>query len=231
MLIVTQLSGFGAGDSGTGGTGGIDSFTVLMLHFDGADGSTTFTDSSLTTPHTFTRANAVAITTAQSKFGGACLDKAQNGYITCPGNADFDFGTGNFTIDFWVRFNTTTRGYCVDQQTNYGTIIITPSSGLVEIYDISSGHIINAGATAFSTGVWYHIALVRNGTSWVVYRDGTSYVSATSSSAFGNSTSALFIGSAGNGSWQINAWFDEMRFSKGIARWTANFTPPTAPYS
>jgi hypothetical protein len=28
----------------------------------------------------------------------------------------------------------------------------------------------------------------------------------------------------------FNGWLDEFRISKGIARWTSNFTPPTAPY-
>ena len=210
--------------------GGIDAFTVLMLHFDGADASTSFPDSS-SSGHTVTAVGDAQVDTAQSKFGGASgLLDGTNDYWTVPASANWNWGTGDFTVDLWVRFNSTARQYIFTVGNNVALLAITPSSGLVEVYGPSSP-VINTGSTPFSTGVWYHIALVRNGNSWVVYRDGTSYVTATDSRSWGSSSDTLYIGIASSGTQDFNGWMDELRVSKGIARWTANFTPPSGPYT
>ena len=87
------------------GGGGIDSDTVLMLHGNGTDGSTTFTDSSLTTPHTPVAVGNAQIDTAQSKFGGASIYFDGSGdALTIPNDGDFTFGSDDLTVDFWVRF-------------------------------------------------------------------------------------------------------------------------------
>src|SRR3990167_7740340 len=75
--------------------------TSLMLHMDGADASTTFTDE---TGKTVTANGNAQIDTAQSKFGGAAaLFDGAGDYLTVSGSADWDLGTGDFTIDFWFR--------------------------------------------------------------------------------------------------------------------------------
>src|SRR3989338_6322305 len=80
-----------------------DSYTKLMLHMEGADAGTTFTDTE-TTPKAVTANGNAQIDTAQSKFGGASgLFDGAGDYLTIPSSSAFDFGTGNFTIDFWVR--------------------------------------------------------------------------------------------------------------------------------
>ena len=86
------------------------SIAELILHYDGIDGSTTFTDS--TTRHTITAYQQAQIDTAQSKFGGASgLFDGTGDYVAATDNlADFNFGTDPFTVDFWVRFNTTAAG-------------------------------------------------------------------------------------------------------------------------
>jgi hypothetical protein len=205
-----------------------DANTSLLLHMDGTSGSTTFTDSS-GSPKTVT-ANGNAKNYSFSKFGGDGIYFDGSGdYLTIPANADFNFSTNNFTIDYWVNFNGTARGYIFDIGANGATMAITPSSGLVEVYGPSS-HVINTGSTPFAINTWYHIALVRNGNSWTVYRDGTSYVSATDSRSWGSSGSVLSICRYGGGGFNCNAVFDEFRISKGTARWTSNFTPPTEAY-
>lgn len=90
--------------AGQGG-GGINSFTKLLLHTDGTDGSTTFTDSSLS-PKTISVFGNAQVDTAQSKFGGAsALFDGTGDYLT-GSSADFAFGTNDFTIDFWMRRGT-----------------------------------------------------------------------------------------------------------------------------
>ena len=91
-------------DSGAGG----GAQTVLLLHCDGTDGATTFTDSS-DTSHTVTANGNAQIDTDQSKFGGASgLFDGTGDYLSIPDSADWDFGTGDWTIDFLIRFNAIT---------------------------------------------------------------------------------------------------------------------------
>ena len=80
-----------------------DSYTKALLHFNGSDTSTTFTDES---GKTWTGAVTAQLDTAQKKFGTASLLlDGDSDYISTPDHADFDVGSGDFTIDFWVRFN------------------------------------------------------------------------------------------------------------------------------
>src|SRR3990167_4126243 len=80
--------------------------TQLLLHCDGTDASTTFTDSG-NTVHTVTANNSAQIDTAQKKFGTASglFASATSDNLSVPDHADWDFGTSDFTIDFWFRFN------------------------------------------------------------------------------------------------------------------------------
>src|SRR4029077_19618229 len=89
--------------AGSGGAGGIDSNTMLLLHCDGADGSTTFTDASQYA-HSVSRVG-IKVDTGQSKFSGASAQftKTSNEEISSPDSSDWDFGSGDFTIDFWMR--------------------------------------------------------------------------------------------------------------------------------
>lgn len=98
--------------------GGLDSNVLLLLHMDGADGSTTFTDSSPTTPHTVTAAGNAQIKTNQSKYGGSSgYFDGTGDWLTIPDNADFDLSGGIFTFDCWVRVAdlTANRGICGQQ--------------------------------------------------------------------------------------------------------------------
>src|ERR1041384_2274292 len=93
---------------------GIDSNTILCLHMDGVNNSTTFTDSSQS-PHTFTAYSGAKISTAQSVFGGASgLFNGSTDYIDTPTSTDFDIWQGNATVDFRVNFVSTAgdQGIC-----------------------------------------------------------------------------------------------------------------------
>src|SRR3990167_9675179 len=87
--------------------GGNDAFTKLLLHCDGVDAATSFPDVSASA-HTVTANGNAQVDTAQSKFGGASLIVDGTGdYLSVPDHADWDFGTGDFTVDFWFRRNGT----------------------------------------------------------------------------------------------------------------------------
>lgn len=203
---------------------------VLMLHGDGTDASTTFTDSSISV-HTPTVNGNVQIDTAQSKFGGASILFDGNGdYLTYASDTNFGFETRDFTFDFWVRFNTTGG----TQQ-----MIGTGAGGTgVEIF-LNSGTLffrINGGATDVTyswspnANQWYHVAATRSGTSMKLFVDGTQQGSGTNSSNTGSSNT-LDIGRLGGGTRYLDGWLDEIRVVKENAVWTASFTPPTAAYN
>ena len=232
-LMVNQLIGFGVG----GGFGGNDSFTKLLVHCDGADASTTFTDSS-SLAHTLTANGNAQVDTAQSKFGGAALLLDGTGdYVSVPSHADLRFGTGDFTIDLWVRRSAS--------QTNKG-IIANRSSGTATEWILQwdddqanqlnwstgAAYIINNPGSPLNQDQWYHIEVSRSGTTVRMFVDGTQLASATDSNNY-TGTSAIWIGGEAYGGGTptyMTGWIDEVRISKGIARHTANFTPPTGPY-
>jgi hypothetical protein len=216
---------------GTGG--GIDSNTVLMLHMNGTNGSTTFTDSSAS-GKSATANGSAQITTAQSKFASSSgTFNGTNSYVTVADSADWDFGTGDFTVDYWVRFNSLSNqwndmidinGYANGLRVEYDSV-----GQLVYVYIANS---YTGFSTSFSTGVWYHIAVVRTGNSLKLFKDGTqvgSNYDVTGKNITGG-TDGVFIGAKTPAGLYLNGWMDEVRISKGIARWTANFTVPAAEY-
>jgi len=217
-----------------------DSYTKSLLHFDGSDASTTFTDES---GKTWTAYGNAQIDTAQSKFGGASgLFDGTGDYITSPDSADLYFD-GDFTIDFWVRFNSlpSSGAYMsfyaqrVDgnNQLFFG---INNTSGTYKgrFYNQTGGTLTidlfeNLSGTT-STNTWYHIAIIRSGNDFKLFKDGVQCGSTlTDSSPVTDFGASVYVGVFGS-SFYLNGWVDEFRISKGVARWTANFTPPTAAY-
>ncbi len=232
-FAATHLVGFGAG--GDAGIGGNDSFTKLLLHCDGADASTSFSDVSVGGAHgAATVGGNAQVDTGQSKFGGASYQGDGTGdYLSWANNADWNLGGaggGNdFTIDFWVRFNSASTDECLIGPGNLagtGWNLYVSNVNDIRLYNGTASTI----AWTRSTGTWYHIAVVRNGTTVTWYRDGTS-VGTFSDLDLNNDGLAMRIGADTGGSFSLNGWMDEIRISKGIARWTANFTPPTQAYS
>ncbi|KKM97598.1 hypothetical protein LCGC14_1166400 [marine sediment metagenome] len=211
---------------------GIDTYTKLMLHCDGADTSTVFTDSSISA-HTFTAQDNAQIDTAQYKFGNSCgLFDGTDDYIESDDHTDWNLGgTGggnNFTIDFWVRFN---------DKDVYSTLLSTYDSdgwiferipnGTFALFDGSWSN-INPGLLVNNT--WYHVALVRSGTNIKLYLNGLAQGAGYGDKDMNNDGNKIYIGGTPGGDY-LNGWMEEVRISKGIARWTTNFTPPTTPYS
>lgn len=233
--IVTAQSKFG-GASGLFTAPGIDSYTKLMLHMDGADTSTTFTDSALT-PKTVTANGNAQIDTALSKFGGASgLFDGTGDYLSTAASSDFDFGTGDFTIDLWHYSSITQPD---------GTGIVAGYTGagtgwLVAITDTGHLFFLANGTDQFECSSvvplssWVHIAIVRSGNVLTAYQNGVSVgtLTVTAGHTVNTDGNGIVVGRARTD--VDNSYFtgslDELRISKGIARWTTNFTPPTLAY-
>lgn len=223
---------------------GNDSFTKLLLHCNGTDGSTSFPDDSGSN-HTVTANGNAQVDTAQSKFGGASsLYDGSNDYLSIPSSSEFNLDTSeSWTIDFWIRLNSSQTNFQNPMHRGLGG---APFTGWQMSFDGSGylGLVNNTDSTggvkatqALSTDTWYHIAFVhdKTGDTLKIYIDGTEDNSATASTAitWSNVAQPLYIGSQQGftSTRTIDGWMDEIRISKGVARWTSNFTPPTEEYS
>lgn len=215
-----------------------DPYTVLLMHMDGANNGTVFTEE---TGKSVTRSLAAYTKTDQSKYGGASLlANTINASLRIAENSDFVFGNGDFTVDFWAYHLSTDRTYYffVTYRVGVGALawqILATSNEKVVININIGGTLYKAEAnTAFTTNTWTHYAAVRNGAELSLYVNGikqTTTANIGTSSLDNPAGCRLTIGELTNGNANANSYIDELRISKGIARWTSDFTPPTSPYA
>lgn len=214
-----------------------DLYTKLLLHCEGADASTSFVDSSFN-GRVVTPAGNAQIDTAQSKFGiSSALFDGTTDYLSIADNDDFDFGAEDFTIDFWIKVNSfSTAGIIVKRATSgttSGYTLLMGSDGALNLYISSNGSTWDI-ASAKSCGVisgsgWHHVAIVRFASTFYTFFDGSQVSTWASSLSIINTTNPLLIGSEADG-YSFNGWLDEIRITKGKARWITNFTPPSSQY-
>ncbi|MFH0985800.1 MAG: LamG domain-containing protein [Candidatus Omnitrophota bacterium] len=223
-------------------TQSVNSPTALLLHANGADATTTFAESS-NSNHSVTSYGNAQIDTAQSKFGGAAALFDGNGdYLTVSDSAGWDFGSGDFTVDFWVYHNNAIGS--LDDYINYyggtnkyGWFIRRLNTGSLQIVlssDGSNWDFNQITTETISSNAWHHIAVVRTGNTIKPFIDGTlaTISTTTYSNAISTAADVLSIGrEAETTAYMLNGSLDEIRISKGIARWTANFTPPASEYA
>jgi hypothetical protein len=181
--------------------------------------------------------NSAQISTAQSKFGGASmLFDGTTDYLTSASDSNFDFGSGDWTIECWLYINTakTYNGYYGKRQAGgFGLTLQIDSSGTLSISASTSGSSwALAGASlgsGYSASAWMHVAVVRSGTTITGYRNGVSTGTQTlSGSIFVATGYPATIGSANDTNQEFNGYIDDFRITKGIARYTSNFTPQTS---
>ena len=204
----------------------------LLLHCNGANGSTTITDSS-PRPKTIIAFNGAALSTSQSKFGGASIRlNGINDYFNTPNSSEFNFGTDPFTAECWVYFNNNTArqvvfSYYQDSNTGWNVQIF---NGKI-IVNLSGDGIDITGSSTLAANTWHHIAV--SGTSGAsgirLFVNGTQEGSTWTGATALNSTAAFGMGQI-LGALFLDGFIDEVRITKGVARYTANFTPPTAPF-
>jgi len=218
---------------------GIDSYTKFMYHMDGVGGSTIITDSS-GNGYDGTCVGGAALTTLTVHFGSASAapGPVNNSNITFPDDGDvWEFTDQPFTIDFWFLTTNSVGNKWLFSHSTYGSywihIFIDNATDRIS-YNAASGPstwIFNInGSHVTSINTWYHCAFVRNGSSWKGYINGEEDMSTTSAASLRTLAGARIIGTWST-LYPLQGCIDELRVSKGIARWTAPFTPPTEPYS
>lgn len=202
----------------------------LLLHCDGASGSTTFTDSS-GSPKTVTAVgNAQISSTAKFGSGSAVFDGSGD-CLTIPTSSAFDFGSGDWTIEFWCKRNgTQTYAGMLSFLSATGTgLTIGWGGGDNNLRILWSSAEKMAPSTPVSDGVWTHVALVRSGGTVTLYKDGTSIATQSISGALPYDGVGLAVGRliANDAGYEFNGYLDDIRITKGVAR---TITVPTAAY-
>lgn len=221
----------------------------LLLHCNGTDASTSFPDSS-SNAHTVTAVGNAQVVTAQSKWGGASANfdgpSGTGGGLSVPFASSIDIGSGDFTVEFWLRFFYPPSSY------SSAWLISQPASSTPGVLDQWSIWATKAGPNyriAFqaispsdtniaagthgvnlTNATWYHVALTRSGSTFRLFVDGASPVSVSGAGAMKTVSHALIIGRNAAATSKHAGWIDDIRITKGVARYTSAFSPPTAEF-
>ena len=204
----------------------------LLLHGNGTNGSTTIIDSS-PSPKTVTAVGNAQISTAQSKFGGASITFDGSGdYLTLLNSTGFDFETADFTVELFFRSTSNaTDKFILSSSAAGGFFFGFRTGGSTNGYGIGRNGIawdVESGVLP-SLNTWEHVAYTRSGSTLRIFVEGTQVVTATNSLTYGLNGGGVRVGLLDSGR-TLAGQIDDLRITKGVARYTANFTPPTAPF-
>lgn len=208
----------------------------LLLHCNGDNDAQVFTDSS-TAARTVTVEGDVYTKTATKKFGSASasISNAVLSYLTTAQSPDLDMDSGDITVELWVyssagtvstnRPLVTNTGSTI---TNYNLQINSPNHVYCSGKDFSL-----EGTTTVTTDAWHHVAFTKQGSVLRLFLDGNleaSYTMSVAPSAQRNNPQGFQIGAEWN-YLRFDGYVDDVRITKGVARYTASFTPPSEEFA
>lgn len=220
--------------------GGDPSFSsvVLLLHFDGSNASTTFTDSS-SYGHTMTPGGNAQLSTTSPKYGTACgLFDGTGDYVDGPANAVFQVTTADFTVEAWIKPDSAAATRIIlstrPSGTDRGFSFYINSSGKLSFnaWDISGNAmaIVSAGASV-STSAYQHVAVTKSGNVYTLWMDGVADGTVTDATAIGTSGLNLSVARDRTVSGrEFHGRIDDLRYTNGVARYSTTFTPPAAAF-
>ena len=218
----------------------------LLLPFGDTDGATSTVDMSAE-QSVVTFVGDAVVDDAQSYFGNGSsvrVDSTNGGvddYLTIPTNAAFQFGSGDFTVEFDVRFaidpgsssRTFVSHYGSDVNQRSWTIDVLSGVNLRFGYSTTGANFSQLITPWDPAGdVWYRMAVCRSGTDIYFFVDGTQLGSAQNigTADLHASTRPLYLGAldgTGGAVQDLNGWLDNVRITKGVARYTASYTLDT----
>ncbi len=209
---------------------------ALLLSCDGTNGSTTFLDGGPANK-TVTAATNAQISTTSPKWGTGCYT-ATIGYLTVPTASDTDMGSSDFTVEGWAKTTNTSTLMILYTGRNgtgsdRGPTVFIQSGGLRGFCGDASGTLIGdtSAVGTIPSATWFHWAYVRNGSNFLLFLNGTQVgTTVTSSTACGGGTNPSIGRDPGTGGREWNGQLDDIRVTKGVARYTSNFTAPTAAF-
>lgn len=228
-------------DSVVGGDPYYNNVTVLV-HSNGTNGQTTFTDSS-SSPKTLTRIGTTQISTAQSKFGGSSLFNgavnAGNSLNVANSLANILVFSGDFTVECWfyqtadteynfsgliTQLNTNSRSSSSISSFELGVYTYTPT---LNVFHTATTQYHIAGTVTIEYNVWNHVAVTRSGNLLKMFVNGMqSGTTQTLSGAMVSNTSQPMIGGSnqsGTTRHSFKGYIDDVRITNGVARYTSDF--------
>lgn len=221
--------------AGAAGAAGADSDPYfanvsLLLPLNGADGSTTFTDFS-SNALTVTQSGGAAISTAASLFGTGVLrlEAANQERLNLPSNSVLDL-TGDFTLEF-ALYTLSDRGGLIGLSGSDNRLMLNQTANAGNAYRVylraNGTEIFDNVAVGLTGSAWRWIAITRSGTTMRLFGEGTIYATTTYSGTLTLTT----IGRPPTGGYtNPDAYFAQVRVTKGVARYTANYTPSPDPF-
>jgi len=246
MSLIINPYAHGAGTSDP-----LASYFVLLMHMDGSDGSTTFTDEK---GHSFTASGNAQIDTAQSVFGGAsALFDGTDDKLSTADSADWNFGSADWTIGFRCRSLANDNALIIGQAEDAGagtaswgvlanattriSMLASTGAGSWNIIGLSTNQYQNVD---FSAATWRHVEICCQYPTIWIFVDGIQYAYGTLSQAMPNAAHNLYIGNGGTNGNDLGGWLDEMYIIKGACRHTGGssaanngtqyFTPDTSAF-
>ena len=199
--------------------------------------------------HTVTPSGGAAISAFGPFLTSSVYDPAVNGaslyngvdadgnYVSAADSADWDFGSGNYTVECWAyataqgSFNKLVGQWAYNGANAANSWVLETVGTDVEAYaKIGGSAVLIAQGAALVINQWNHVALVRNGNNHNIYINGVAGATTSNSSAYETGNGSLEVGSfsqLSGGSW--DGYITDVRVVKGTAVYTSNFTPPTAP--
>lgn len=214
--------------AGTTSTPANFSSVVAQLHMDGSNNSTTIVDSSNLAANWTCTGNA-KLSTGTKKFGTAALSlSGANGDRITPSAAasNFGFGTGAFTIEFFLYANSVSGNQNIYVGGGAGTTDPLIYLAGASMTYFTAGGTVSISSSNLSTSTWYHIAVCRSGSTTKMFIDGTAVnAGVTDNTNYASNTPTIGFSGA-----SFNGFIDEVRIYKGYAAYTSNFTAPTAAF-
>jgi hypothetical protein len=151
---------------------------------------------------------------------------------------------GDFTVEFWFNANTVATAVqalvtkTINALPNVGTFAMCLSTSSATVWISSNGttwDLANAVVykTGVTVGVWNHVALVRNGSTFTAYFNGVGIVVANSANVLYNPATPMLVGCVNSSALAnfFNGSIDNLRITKGVARYTGTFAVPSAAFS
>jgi hypothetical protein len=224
------------GRAASGGGGPSDPYwaNVISLLSCGVD----FTDAKgkIWTPN----GSASIVTDVNAFTGKSCY--LNGGWLTTPDSTDWAFGTGNFTLEAFIRpvSHAAFGALFIKRATSSGTPPFdicfnntAHSLDLLASVDGANWTVLQTSTNVLTMNARVHVAVVRNGAGITLYVGGVAW--ATDATHLGVqslwvNTAPMCLGANGDGSQNIVCYLDQFRATKGVARYTSNFTPPTAAF-
>lgn len=215
----------------------------LLLHGRGASGSRAIVDNGAAAKAIAVGGNA-AISSAQSKFDGTSIvfDGTANTYLSTPHATDLNLVSGDFTVEGWIRYTALSSGnmQIVNKDgdaTHYPSWAMSVSSagklnGVVSNSGGMATQQVLTSVASLTAAAWNHVAFVRSGSTLYLFLNGNLEVSIAQSVAIVDGGRQLGIGGQTGAALAeiLNGYLTNLRVTKGLARYTANFSVPMLPF-